>query len=81
MAKLIDTQKIKTSGVLSPYQFLTLYFPGFVLALGYSIATPAIVVAEQIAYSAAFALFAFCSLATAALLAFSVKETVGRGKL
>jgi MFS family permease len=38
-------------------------------------------VAEQIAYSAAFALFALCSLATAALLAFAVKETVGRGKL
>jgi MFS family permease len=34
-------------------------------------------VADQIAYSAAFALFGFCSLATAALLAFSVKETVG----
>ena len=33
--------------------------------------------ADQIAYSAAFALFGFCSLATAALLAFSVKETVG----
>jgi MFS family permease len=38
-------------------------------------------VAEQIAYSAAFALFALCSLGTAALLTFSVKETVGRGKL
>jgi MFS family permease len=38
-------------------------------------------VAEQIAYSAAFTLFALCSLATAALLTFSVKETVGRGKL
>jgi MFS family permease len=37
--------------------------------------------AAQIDYSAAFTLFAFCSLATAALLAFSVKETVGRGKL
>jgi MFS family permease len=37
--------------------------------------------AEHIAYSAAFALFALFSLATAALLAFSVKETVGRGKL
>ena len=37
--------------------------------------------AAQIAYSAAFTLFALCSLATAALLAFSVKETVGRGKL
>jgi MFS family permease len=37
--------------------------------------------AERVAYSAAFASFAICSLATAALLAFSVKETVGRGKL
>jgi hypothetical protein len=34
-------------------------------------------VADQIAYGAAFALFGFCSLATAALLGFSVKETVG----
>jgi hypothetical protein len=38
-------------------------------------------VAEQVAYSTAFALFALCSVATAALLTFSVKETVGRGKL
>jgi len=38
-------------------------------------------VVERVAYSAAFAFFALCSLATAALLAFSVKETVGRGKL
>ncbi len=42
MANLTDSQKTETGGVLSPYQFLTLYFPGFVLALGYSIATPAI---------------------------------------
>jgi MFS family permease len=42
MAKLIDTQKIETGGVLSSYQLLTLYFPAFILALGYSIATPAI---------------------------------------
>jgi MFS family permease len=43
MAKLTDPQKdIETGGVLSPFQLLTLYFPGFVLALGYSIATPAI---------------------------------------
>ena len=42
MAKIIGSQKIETGGVLSPYQVLTLYFPGFVLALGYSIATPAI---------------------------------------
>ncbi|MGH7828803.1 MAG: MFS transporter [Candidatus Binatia bacterium] len=39
------------------------------------------VVSEKMNYGAAFAFFAFCSLATAALLAFSVKETVGRGKL
>jgi DHA1 family multidrug resistance protein-like MFS transporter len=29
-------------GIISSFQFLTLYFPAFVLALGYSIATPAI---------------------------------------
>jgi hypothetical protein len=38
-------------------------------------------VAEQVAYSAAFALFGLCALATATLLAFSVKETVGRENL
>jgi MFS family permease len=38
-------------------------------------------VAEQIAYSAAFVLLALCALATAALLAFHVRETVGHGKL
>jgi hypothetical protein len=38
-------------------------------------------VSEQIGYSVAFALFALCALVTAALLAFSVGETVGRGKL
>ena len=38
-----DSQKeIDAGGVLSTYQLLTLYFPGFILALGYSIATPAI---------------------------------------
>src|SRR5678815_6197119 len=42
MEKLSDPQKIETGGVLSSYQFLTLYFPAFILALGYSIATPAI---------------------------------------
>jgi DHA1 family tetracycline resistance protein-like MFS transporter len=36
-------------------------------------------VVEKLNYSAAFALFGLCSLATAALLAFSVRETVGRG--
>ena len=42
MEKLSDSQEIETGGVLSSYQFLTLYFPAFILALGYSIATPAI---------------------------------------
>ena len=42
MHKVIDAQKIETGGVLSSYQILTLYFPAFILALGYSIATPAI---------------------------------------
>jgi MFS family permease len=37
-----DTQEVETGGVLSSYQFLTLYFPAFILSLGYSIATPAI---------------------------------------
>ena len=48
-----------------------------------SLVSPALfaLVAEQIAYSAAFALFGLFSLATAALLAFSVSETVERGKL
>jgi MFS family permease len=34
-------------------------------------------IAERVAYSAAFILFGICSLTTAALLAFSVQETVG----
>ena len=42
MDKDTDSQETGASGVLSSYQFLTLYFPAFVLALGYSIATPAI---------------------------------------
>ena len=42
MEKLIDTQKVETDGMVSSYQLLTLYFPAFILALGYSIATPAI---------------------------------------
>jgi MFS family permease len=33
-------------------------------------------IAEQIAYSAAFVLFGLCALVTAAILAFSVRETV-----
>jgi MFS family permease len=42
MATPNNSQKTETGGVFSPYQLLTLYFPAFVLALGYSIATPAI---------------------------------------
>jgi MFS family permease len=42
MPKVVDAHKIETGGVISSYQILTLYFPAFVLALGYSIATPAI---------------------------------------
>ena len=42
MAKLFDSQKTETGGVLSRYQVLTLYFPALVLSLGHSIATPAI---------------------------------------
>jgi MFS family permease len=42
MFKFLHARKIATDGVLSSYQFLTLYFPGFVLALGYSIAMPAV---------------------------------------
>jgi MFS family permease len=48
-----------------------------------SLVSPALfaLVAEQIAYSAAFVLFSLCALATAALLAFSVTETVGPGRV
>jgi len=42
MEKLINSEKIETDGIVSSYQLLTLYFPAFILALGYSIATPAI---------------------------------------
>ena len=42
MEKLSHSQKTETGGVFSSFQFLTLYFPAFILALGYSIATPAI---------------------------------------
>ncbi len=37
-----DSQKTENDGFFSSYQLLTLYFPAFVFALGYSIATPAI---------------------------------------
>jgi MFS family permease len=48
-----------------------------------SLVSPALfaLVAEQIDYSVAFGLFGLCALATAILLAFSVRETVGKGKL
>jgi MFS family permease len=42
MLKLFRAKYAATDGLLSPFQLLTLYFPGFILALGYSIATPAI---------------------------------------
>lgn len=42
MLKFFRARKIATDGVLSSYQLLTLYLPGFILALGYSIAMPAV---------------------------------------
>lgn len=42
MAKTVETENQESSGVLSSDQFLTLYVPAFVFALGASIATPAI---------------------------------------
>ncbi|HEY2922341.1 MAG TPA: MFS transporter, partial [Candidatus Binatia bacterium] len=42
MAKVIESENRDGAGILSEYQLLTLYFPAFVFALGYSIATPAI---------------------------------------
>jgi MFS family permease len=42
MAPPKDSQPRENDGFFSSYQFLTLYFPAFVFALGYSIATPAI---------------------------------------
>src|SRR4051812_28993835 len=42
MFNLFRAQKTATGGVFSSYQILTLYLPGFILALGYSIATPAV---------------------------------------
>src|SRR5262245_20270044 len=42
MAKTVETKNQESSGIFSSDQFLTLYFPAFVFALGYSIATPAI---------------------------------------
>lgn len=42
MAPPKDSQPPENDGFFSSYQLLTLYFPAFVFALGYSIATPAI---------------------------------------
>ena len=42
MAPPRDLQPHENGGFFSSYQLLTLYFPAFVFALGYSIATPAI---------------------------------------
>jgi MFS family permease len=42
MTNVNDSEKNDTGGVLSLFQLLTLYFPALILALGYSIATPAI---------------------------------------
>src|SRR4029434_7577022 len=42
MTRVIESEKRDGAGILSSYQILTLYFPAFVFALGYSIATPAI---------------------------------------
>jgi len=42
MAPPQDSQPHENDGFFSSYQLLTLYFPAFVFALGYSIATPAI---------------------------------------
>jgi len=42
MANDIESEKHDSAGILSPQQLLTLYFPAFVFALGYSIATPVI---------------------------------------
>jgi len=42
MANDIESEKHDRAGILSQQQLLTLYFPAFVFALGYSIATPAI---------------------------------------
>jgi MFS family permease len=42
MPRKLDSGEKTADGILSSYQLLTLYFPAFVLALGSSIATPAI---------------------------------------
>jgi len=42
MARVTDPDKLESGGLFSSYQLLTLYFPAFVFALGYSIATPVI---------------------------------------
>src|SRR4029434_7244126 len=42
MTRVIESEKRDGAGILSSYQILTLSFPAFVFALGFSIATPAI---------------------------------------
>lgn len=42
MAEIEPANQIERRGILGQDQFLTLYFPAFVFALGYSIATPAV---------------------------------------
>jgi fucose permease len=42
MANVIESDSRDNGGIFSAYQLSTLYFPAFVFALGYSIATPAI---------------------------------------
>jgi len=42
MAEIESANQTERRGLLAYDQFLTLYFPAFVFALGYSIATPAI---------------------------------------
>jgi hypothetical protein len=42
MAPPEDLRPSESEGFFSSYQLLTLYFPAFIFALGYSIATPAI---------------------------------------
>jgi hypothetical protein len=39
MNKVSDLRRSESGGIVSAYQILTLYFPAFILALGYSIAS------------------------------------------
>src|ERR687891_1213763 len=47
MATVIEPESRDSAGIFSVYQLSTLYFPAFVFALGYSIATPAIPVVAK----------------------------------